>query len=277
LPWRPDLALPERHLGLVTAREGRFPPGLFDALADLAERSIDLAACLDLATSRLGPEAPPAAAEPRARLGVALDEAFQFYYPDALEELRGAGAEVVGWSPLADARLPEVDGLYLGGGYPEVHAERLSRNVAMRRAVARFAGEGGLVYAECGGLMYLAESLEDVEGRRHPMAGVLPVTVRMTPPRLTLGYREVTVAAGGPLGPAGARLRGHEFHRSHLEAAPAEVETVYRVQDAGGGKPWRDGYRVGNTLASYVHVHFGSRPGTAEAFVAACGRRQVAR
>jgi cobyrinic acid a,c-diamide synthase len=277
VPWRHEVALPERHLGLVTAREGRFPPRLFDTLADVAEQSIDLAACLALARSGITPEPPPVPAEPRVRLGVALDEAFQFYYPDALDGLREAGAEIVSWSPLADTRLPDVDGLYLGGGYPEVHAPRLADNSAMRAAVARFAEDGRPVYAECGGLMYLARSLEDPDGRPHPMAGVLPLTVRMTPPRLTLGYREVTLTADGLLGPAGTRLRGHEFHRSHLAAEPTDVETVYRVRDPGAGEPWPEGYRRRGTLGSYVHLHLGSHPGAAAALVAACERRLAAR
>jgi len=270
LPWRDDLGLPERHLGLVTARERRFPAGLFDALAGLAEASIDLDACLALARSAVAVEAPPAPGPPRIRLGVALDEAFQFYYPEALEALGAAGAEIAPWSPLEDRGLPEVDGLYLGGGYPEVHAARLAGNEAARAAVRAFVLEGRPVYAECGGLMYLAESLEDPEGGRHPMVGVLPVRVRMTPRRLTLGYREVRLAAGGLLGPAGANLRGHEFHASYLEAAPVGLPCAYRVLDPTGGEPWSEGYRVRGTLASYVHLHPGSRPGTADAFVAAC-------
>jgi cobyrinic acid a,c-diamide synthase len=245
---------------------------MFEALADLAEDGVDLDGCLALARSTVGAEAPAPCGPARIRLGVALDPAFQFYYPDNLEALRLAGAEIVAWSPLEDSRLPEVDALYLGGGYPEVHAARLAENGAARAAVAAFVRDGRPVYAECGGLMYLAETLEDMEGRRQPMVGVLPLHVRMTPRRLTLGYREVRLDSAGLLGPAGSRLRGHEFHRSHLAAPPAGVETSYRVVDPAGGEPWREGYRVANTLASYVHLHLGSRPGTAEAFVAACDR-----
>lgn len=272
VPWRDELRLPERHLGLVTAREGRFPSGFFDALADVAQASVDLDACLGLARSAVAPEPPPAPGPPRLRLGMAVDDAFQFYYPDTLEALRTAGAEIVAWSPLKDGRLPEVDALYFGGGYPEVHAAHLARNAAVRAEVRAFVLDGGPVYAECGGLMYLAESLEDPEGGRHPMVGVLPVQVRMTPRRLTLGYREVRLEADGLLGPAGSVLRGHEFHASHLEAPPVGVEPTYRVLDPTGGESWREGYRIRNTLASYVHLHVGSRPGTAEAFVAACAR-----
>jgi cobyrinic acid a,c-diamide synthase len=272
LPWRKEFHLPERHLGLVTARECRFPPHLFESLADAAEASIDIETCLSLAGSRVRAERPPAPRSPRLRLGVALDEAFQFYYPDTLDALRAAGAEVVPWSPLEDARLPDVDALYLGGGYPEVHAARLAENVGARAAVRAFVGSGRPVYAECGGLMYLADRLENLEGDSHRMVGVLPVHVRMRPRRLTLGYREVRLESDGLLGAAGTVLRGHEFHASHLETAPDGIECSYRVVDPTGGDPWSEGYRVGNTLASYIHLCWESRPGTAEAFVTACAR-----
>jgi cobyrinic acid a,c-diamide synthase len=274
LPWRETLGLPERHLGLVTARERGVSPALVDALADLAERAIDLDAVRALARSAVASAAPPVAPSPRVRVALALDDAFQFYYPANLEALREEGAELVPWSPLEDSILPDADGLYLGGGYPELHAPRLAANGAARAAVRAFALAGRPVYAECGGLMYLAERLDDPDGRAHAMAGVLPVHVRMAPRRLTLGYREVRLERDGLLGPAGARLRGHEFHASHLDATPP-VDTLYRVSDPTGGEPWADGYRVGGTLASYVHLHFGSRPGTAGAFVSACARRSA--
>src|SRR5262249_16471741 len=206
--WRDDLHLPERHLGLVTARERGVPPRLVEALGELAEGWIDLEACLRLARSWVAPETLPHPGPPRLRLGVALDEAFQFYYPDTLDALRVAGAEIVTWSPLEDARLPEGDALYLGGGYPEVHAARLGADGAGRAAVRAFVASGGPVHAECGGLMYLADRLEDPDGGAHPMVGVLPVHVRMQPRRLTLGYREVHLETDTLLGPMGAMLRG---------------------------------------------------------------------
>ena len=276
LPWREALRLPERHLGLVTARERGVPPALQAALADVAERTMDLDAIRALARSTVdaAPPAPPA--PPRARLGVAMDDAFQFYYPENLDALRAAGARLVPWSPLEDAALPDVDGLYLGGGYPELHAPRLAANRAVRAAVRGFALDGRPVYAECGGLMYLAERLDDPDGRGHPMAGVLPVHVRMAPRRLTLGYREVRLVGDTLLGPAGARLRGHEFHASHVDAPPS-VEALYEVADPAGGEAWVEGYRAGGALASYVHLHFGSGPGAASALVDACVRSGAAR
>ena len=273
LAWADGIRLPERHLGLVTAMEGRFSPDLFERLADVAERSVDLDACLALAASTVEPSVPPTPGRPTMRLGLAQDEAFQFYYADSLDALARAGAEIVPWSPLRDPGPPDVDALYLGGGYPEVHAGRLAANRTAREAVRAFARDGRPVYAECGGLMYLAEALEDLDGAFHAMAGVLPVRVRMAPPRLTIGYREVRLAGDGPFGPAGTVLRGHEFHRSHLEPSPGRgpaPEAAYRMIDPTTGETWTEGFRQGRTLASYAHLHLGSCPGAAEAFVADC-------
>lgn len=274
LPRRDDLRLPERHLGLVTAREQPFDPGLFGRLGELVAAHVDLDRLLATARSDVEAEAPTEVGGPRARIGVALDEAFQFYYPENLELLREVGAELVFWSPLRDSDLPDVDGLYLGGGYPEVHAKALGANEPMRAQVAAFATRGGPLYAECGGLMYLAERLEDMDGALHPMVGLLPLTIRMRPRRLTLGYREVRLEAPTLLGGPGTVVRGHEFHHSHAEGEPAGVETAYRVSDPGEGRVWPEGYRWANVLASYVHLHFGSNPAAAEAFVAACERRR---
>lgn len=267
----PALALPERHLGLVTAPEGRLTPRWRDRLAAAVEAGLDLDRLLALAGPLPAPaaEAPPAPAAGRVRIGVARDEAFQFYYPENLGRLAAAGAELVPWSPLADPAPPEVDGLYLGGGYPELHGRRLADNRTALDAVAAFAARGGPVYAECGGLMYLAESLEDLDGAVHRMAGVLPARVRMRPPRLAIGYAEVRQVASSPLGPAGTAARGHEFHCSTLDPVPAAVARVYRAR-AVGGEERDEGYLVGRTLMSYVHLHFGSNPALAPALVASC-------
>ena len=128
------------------------------------------------------------------------------------------------------------------------------------------------MYAECGGLMYLAEALEDLAGDRFPMVGLLPATVRMRPPRMTLSYTEVTLQADSPLGAAGTLARGHEFHFSTLDPVPPSVERVYRLRRRGGDEGV-EGYRIGNALLSYVHLHFGSNPELAAGLVRACARR----
>ncbi len=273
LPHAADVALPERHLGLVTAAEGGYAPGLRQALAALVERHLDLDALVALASSAV--ERPKAARgvaaqSRRVRIGVARDRAFQFYYAENLELLSRAGADLIFWSPMDDTALPEVDGLYLGGGYPEIHAKRLSANAVMRETVRKFAEGGRPVYAECGGLMYLAESLEDGSGVTWPMVGLLPARSRWVAGSLSLGYREVVTTASTLLGPAGTRLRGHEFHASALEPPPAFVQRVYQVDDGSGAPPRGEGYVVGRTLLSYVHLHWASCPEAPARFVEAC-------
>ncbi len=274
LPARDDLRLPERHLGLVTASEGVLKPEFLEKLARVVEETVDLDRLLALARSTVGveqrPPAAPVARSPSTRIGVARDVAFQFYYPANFDLLRAAGAELVFWSPLRDAALPEVEGLYLGGGYPEIYARELASNRAMLKAVQEFAASGRPIYAECGGLMYLAEALEDEAGELHPMVGLLPTTVRMNPKRLTLGYVEVEVASDTPLGPAGTIARGHEFHASRIDEVPARVPRAYTVRTPRGEGPRAEGYLVGNALISYVHLHFESNPQLARHLVASC-------
>jgi cobyrinic acid a,c-diamide synthase len=265
LPRRDALALPERHLGLVTAVEQALPRSLLDELARAMEASVDIDRLRALARSRILPAPPPRPApapitSARTRIGVARDVAFQFYYPANLEFLRTAGAELVFWSPMADTELPDVDALYLGGGYPEVHARALAANRSMREAVTAFAAAGHPIYAECGGLLYLAEALEDEAGTLHPMVGLLPAVGRLHPTRLTLRYAAVETMQETLLGPAGTVVRGHEFHATRLDPVPEWVPRAYAIREGAGDAPRPEGYLIGETLMSYVHLHFGSNP-----------------
>ena len=275
-------AMPERHLGLLTAADGVLAGERLVRMADTVERSVDLERLLSLAsplswgagppTSQLRstPGNPGRTSMPRATIGIARDHAFQFYYAENLDLLREAGADLVEWSPLADGEPPDVDGLYFGGGYPELDAQHLADNARCRQSVRRFALDPGRpVYAECGGLMYLAESLEDADGRVHEMVGLLPARVTMRPPRMSLGYVDVTLTAPTPLGPAGTVARGQEFHFSTLSPVPASVPRAYGVT-APGGATRAEGYVVGRSLMSYVHLHFASNPALARGFVDAC-------
>ena len=256
------LALPERYLGLVTAAEGPLTPARRQRLADAVETGVDMDRLLAAAAPLALPSVEPLAAPPpRARIAVARDLAFQFYYAENLDLLRAAGAELVFWSPLADHEPPAADGLLFGGGYPELHARMLADNERCRKAVRAFIEAGRPVYAECGGLMYLTEAIEDASGEVHPMVGVLAARVRMRPPRMTLGYVELQLTAPTPLGAAGAVARGHQFHFSTLDPVPATVARVYRGAE---------GYLVGRALMSYAHLHFASNPALACGFVDAC-------
>jgi len=199
------------------------------------------------------------------RVAVARDEAFCFCYPENLELLQAAGAEIIPFSPLRDPALPAgIDGLYLPGGYPELHAGRLAQNESLLREIRQQAAAGLPVYAECGGFMLLAES---IDGR--PMAGVFPARARMLTKRKAIGYRQVTLTAKSPLGPAGTVARGHEFHYSEMEM-PEEVARCYRLFRPGGEDLGCEGFRVHNVLGSYIHLHFGSNPQVPVNFVESC-------
>ena len=188
-------------------------------LASMSDDHAGLRQQIQSATARRIAVTPHGQPVTRVRLGIARDEAFHFYYPDNLESLRRGGAELAAFSPLADAALPEdLDGLYFGGGYPEVHAARLAANAPMLDAVRRFAASGRPVYAECGGLMYLGRALRTLDGARHALAGVLPVETTMLKTLKTLGYAEVTFAGDSLWGAAGDGCRGHEFHYSEIVA-----------------------------------------------------------
>jgi cobyrinic acid a,c-diamide synthase len=274
LPDRPDLAFPERHLGLVTASQAALPDARLAAWAGLAEKWLDLDALLAAARSAPALEvpahAPGPAAAARCRIGVAHDEAFHFYYEDNLARLEALGATLVRFSPLHDAALPEVDGLYLGGGYPEEHAAALAANAPMRQAIPAFAASGRPVYAECGGLMALASAIRTRDGREHEGFGLLPGLAVVHDRLQALGYAEVTTQAPSLLGPAGVRFRGHQFRYSELVGVPDGVPRVYAVARRRGA-PVLEGYAPApNVLASYVHAHWASCPLAAAALVDAC-------
>ena len=207
-------------------------------------------------------------------LGIARDRAFCFYYAENCRLLEAAGVRLVAFSPLTDTALPPgLGGLYLGGGYPELYAKQLAGNAAMRRAVRAFCASGRPVYAECGGFMYLMESLTDLDGRQWPMAGVFPLRAAMGQRFAALGDREVVTRADTLLGPAGTTARGHEFHYSRLADIPPGIPAVYGLTGRKGAIDAPEGFTAGATLGSYVHLHFGSNPGLAAHFAAACARR----
>lgn len=206
--------------------------------------------------------------------GVARDEAFCFYYEDNLDLLRSAGAEIVYFSPLRDADLPPgTQGVYLGGGYPELYAEALAANTPLRHALQRAHQANQPIHAECGGLMALVEQLIDLNGHAHPMFGLIPGVARMQA-RLTMGYREVIARRDTLLLRAGQTARGHEFHYSAWEApdtvaAKHAYEIVPRTSGHDSARR-AEGFARGNLLASYVHLHFAAHPDLAWRFVNAC-------
>lgn len=282
IPRTPSLKIPERHLGLHMALEREEAVQAFLAsAAGLIREHVDLERLWQVARTAQplavegdgGPEKAPA----QTRIAVARDEAFCFYYEDNLDLLRQRGAEIVFFSPLHDRVLPEVtNGLYLGGGYPELYAAQLAANRAMHAAIRAAVQAGMPIYAECGGLMALTESITDLEGKTHPMVAVLPGRARMRQ-RLAMGYRLVTACRDTLLLAEGDKTRGHEFHYSDWEGYPADIPRAYSITPRIGEEVRLEGYASGNVLASYVHLHFGANERIVPRFVTACRRWQEGR
>jgi cobyrinic acid a,c-diamide synthase len=286
IPRDESLAISSRHLGLVTAEDNPLSNEFVERLAAMAEQCLDLdglaglgfdslrlrsvqaaqpADSMRLVDPKNGPER---GAEPPVRIAVARDRAFCFCYPDNLRLLQEAGAEIVFFSPLEDCGLPpDIAGIYLPGGYPELHAERLSENAGMKSAIMSAIQADMPVYAECGGLIYLSAGLED----SGDFIGAFPARARMLPKRKALGYRQVETSADSIIGAAGTVARGHEFHYSEIGTLPDGIERHYRVTRQGRELS-AEGYRYRNCLASYIHLHFGSNPAIAPSFVTACRR-----
>jgi cobyrinic acid a,c-diamide synthase len=261
LPRNEKIQIPERYLGLHTADENMLTEELISLLASIAENNLDLT---QLLVSLPDIRVPAAGETPKTRhdvrIGVARDRAFSFYYEDNLDALRACGAEIVEFSPLSDAQLPvSIDALYFGGGYPELHAGQLSGNREMLAAIRKFGDEGGPIYAECGGLMLLAEEIVNCDGQSFSMAGLLPLRVGMTNHLVKFGYAEVCLTADSLWGIAGVKARGHSFHRSTITKA-GNTERQYHIRYSLGGLEEQEGFRVKNVLASYIHLHFLSNP-----------------
>ncbi len=280
LPYDQRLLIHERHLGLTTAEETGLDEAFIARLADWIEGHTDLDALLHLTRGKIPAARPSAqrrstrkAKRAGVRLAIARDEAFCFYYADNLKLLNAAGAQLVPFSPMRDEFLPaEIGGICFGGGYPELHAAALANNASMRESIREFVEAGGIVYAECGGLMYLCEKLVDVKGNWFRMVGIFRAHAHMLPQIGGFGYRDVETT-GGSFFPAGLKAKGHEFHFSELRfdgETSRDIQKVYRI--SAPGKEAEDGLACKNCLASYSHLHFGSNPEIATSIVDAAAR-----
>jgi cobyrinic acid a,c-diamide synthase len=269
--------LPMRHLGLVTPEEHPNPQALVESLLALVYGRLDWDRILAIAGQAPAlplPESGRAAAPsaPGVRIGYVRDSAFTFYYPENLDALRAEGAELVPVSALSAAALPEgLDALYIGGGFPETHVERLSSNLSLLASVRRAAESGLPMYAECGGLMFLARGIV-WQGRRYPMAGALPFDVEVCAKPQGHGYAELLVDAPNPFFPEGQRLKGHEFHYSKVVPAGEPVRLACAVLRGAGCLDGRDAVTVGGVWASFTHVHALSVPAWAPGLVGAARR-----
>jgi len=279
LPREPQIALPERYLGLVTAEAAPENVVFYERLAEWFEAGVDVDGLLNCRSGlpsamvldrRLEPA--PTIAD-KVRIAVARDEAFSFCYPENLELLEAAGAEIEFFSPLRNHHLPAgISGLYLPGGYPELYAPQLAANLSLLQAIRTAASAGMPIYAECGGLIYLSGGVDGAASDHlQPFVALFPAWARMLPQRKALGYRQVTFRFDTILGPAGTVARGHEFHYSEVVIA-AEVPRSYAVSRADGQILEDEGYTLNNVLASYVHLHFASHPALAVNLVATCRR-----
>ena len=295
-----QIHIPQRHLGLKTAVENEEFRSCLKALAEMIQPNpslkrpgIDLLKMLELSRpvqeEQKKTEVPhpffsiekensgmefPAGVSEKVRIGIARDRAFSFYYQANLDFLISLGAELIPFSPLDDECLPEaLDGIYFGGGFPEIYAQGLQDHEKMKAEVLSFIQNGFPVYAECGGLMYLTEEMEQKDGEVFKMAGALPGRVKMTEELQNFGYAEAALAKDCFLGRKGDSFRGHEFHYSRWNPEPASA--VHEVKGKRGNPGRLEGYGTGHLLASYIHCHFLSYPERAAALINAAQKKFV--
>ncbi|MFW8601862.1 cobyrinate a,c-diamide synthase [Desulfobacterota bacterium M19] len=277
IPRETAFNIPERHLGLNMGEERPLDEaGIAQLAAAINDMGLDdlIAACPlpRPPASWSNQSADPApAAQKSCRIAIAMDQAFCFYYQDNLDMLSMAGAELIPFSPLKDKQLPaDIDAVYLGGGYPELYAAELAANQKLLKEIREWSRAGGPLYAECGGFMYLTGGIRDLEDNFFTMAGVFPTVTRMKKRLAALGYREAAVHDSRFWGQIPC-LRGHEFHYSDIKAMPDNVQRIYTLQDGR-----REGYMINNTLAGYLHLHWGAAPAAAENFIKFCRKHKPA-
>lgn len=270
-----EQTFPERHLGLYSASEENVPEEKFNFWGEEGEKSLEVNSILEIANSAPEISIPVSNINTtlkRCKIGIALDSAFHFYYEENLMRLRQAGAELVFFSPLSDSRLTDVDGLYFGGGYPEVFASTLSKNKSLLNYIRDLSYKNIPIYAECGGLMYLSKGIKLVEGEFFPMLGLISATSIMEKKLKALGYVEVITKKETIFGEVGLRFRGHQFRYSDLELDESNpIELVYNLRKSD--QVSEEGYSKNSVLASYIHAHWASNPSLAEGFVQSCLRK----
>lgn len=273
-----EMAMPERHLGLLPVEENcteeRDALIAVENMGRAVAGQVDIEGLLALAKGAdiLTEEAPcfHAGGTATCRIGIAKDEAFSFYYPASLQVLKDFGAELVPFSPLKDECLPEVDGLIIGGGFPEMFAQRLEDNRMMRKAIKEKASQGLPIFAECGGYMYLMEKVQDFTGREYEMAGVFSGKAIMTEKLQTVGYIEAVMQKDTLMGKQGDVLHGHEFHFSVEHSDCSDKERPFEFCRLRNGVRYSAGQQCHQALGSYLHIHFAGCPETARSLVEAC-------
>ncbi len=262
--------LPSRHLGLVTPKEHKQALSAVETAADIIEDSINFDKFFEIANNYedilFAAGEKKSSANPIVKLGYFVDRAFSFYYPDNLEALENAGAELIKLSAISDSNLPALDGLYIGGGFPETNLKALSDNKDMMKAVKYAASNGMPIYAECGGLMYLSKSIV-WNADTFEMCGVFPFSVEMNVKPQGHGYVEASADIDNPFFNVGEKIRGHEFHYSGIINNDAAKNTVLSLSRGKGAVSNRDGFMTKNTFASYLHIHSASAINWANNFI----------
>ena len=261
------MAIESRYMGLVTDVDRE----RYEKITEHVERCVDIGKIVEIARA-----APPVAMEfedapvkeKKVRIGIARDDAFNFYYIHNIESLIEAGAEIVPFSPI-EGELPDVDGLYIGGGYPELFSDRLENNRKMRDSIKKASDDGVPIFAESGGLMYLSKNISDLEGKRYRMCGILDAESKMNESRKSLGYVEMTSNTNTVLCEKGWTVRGHEFHYSTVTPMNRGDYSFDMIRGSGIADK-KDGLTAGNTVAVYSHIHFASNPKIPGRFVDSC-------
>ncbi len=268
LPRTVEFSIPSRHLGLLTSEDSPLPKDAIKLLAETVRKHIDLQGILSLCeqSERTFAQEVQQNEKNSCTIAVARDKAFCFYYEDNLDLFREAGAEIIYFSPLEDTQLPkDADAIYLGGGYPELYADQLAKNSSMIAEIRNWSESSRVIYAECGGFMYLTEGIYDMEDTFHSMVGVFPVKAKMQQTRASLGYREVNTEVKSCFGDKGTVLRGHEFHYSTIDEMHPDITRVYQVNNR-----FAEGYQYKRTLGGYMHLHFGYSKDAVAEFINYC-------
>ncbi|HZS45120.1 MAG TPA: cobyrinate a,c-diamide synthase [Blastocatellia bacterium] len=250
------IRLPSRHLGLVTAGEV-LNEQFLQGLSDWVESGLNLDRLLELSEVKtsIATDAGSNTSSDKVRIGIARDNAFCFYYQDNLDLLQSLGAELIYWSPINEDVPSGLHGLYFGGGYPELYGKALAANKRVKQSIQSFVADGGSVYAECGGMMFLTDGIIDLDGLEHSMVGILPTKARMQEKLAALGYVEIE-GRDCALLPEGEKARGHQFRYSNIDPVSETITRNYTINNRYAREPLVEGYRVGNCLMSYIHLHF---------------------
>ena len=271
VPKDPLLNMPSRHLGLISTLKDETLKRQIQKVSRMISKSLDVDQIVKIAknSADLAKKPKPAQKKTKTTIAVALDTSFNFYYQDNLEALRRQGASLKFFSPVKDRKIPECDGLYIGGGFPEVLGSALAKNQTMKRSIRKLSEENLPIYAECGGLMYLTKSISS-KNKKYEMVGLFDAETKMTD-KMRLNYTRGKIVSKNPISDKLHGFHGHEFHYSELSSVASDSKFAYSLEIGEGIRKHQDGLMQYNTLASYGHLYFDSSD-YAEIFVKNCLR-----